>query len=491
MKSIIIDALCTFAVLVLINSCVTEEAGILYTDSSNQETVVKTRGDLNQPNRSLSFVIKEKKITREFVPLILERALDRSLFKQTDSYTLTTVTKNGRNLMHVANFNKGGWAIVSGRFQEDNLILAYGAEGEFDPGNIESPEVRFWLERAESMLEQEMIEDEESVSAEAFRSGPYDDDPYVWLKVPVGCQNSSELYESVSPLTTTNWGQRDPWNWLCPVDPNTSTVCPLGCSAVAVSQMLYYLHNKIGVPSGLYHTIDTSFVWHPSDNYFTSSSIKSDYIDPSILWNYMQKNKIPSQTFYTKNTGRFIFDVADRLHTTFSSSSGSGASTKTSIFSSFGISCDSLLGFYQSITTNSIRNLMPVLVRADDSNNTRTNNDDGGSHAWIIDGYKIFRHTSDNQMYLRIIPTDSLSFYPDLNYDMILTDSQKQSLYPDIEEYEIIHDYSYYYNTLYHMNWGWNGIDNGYYSSNPLLWNPSPYVFSDGIIMFYGFTESN
>ena len=62
--------------------------------------------------------------------------------------------------MHVANFDKGGWAIVSERFQEGDLILAFGAEGEVDPDNIESPEFRFWLERAELMLEQEMIEDE-------------------------------------------------------------------------------------------------------------------------------------------------------------------------------------------------------------------------------------------------------------------------------------------------------------------------------------------
>ena len=489
MKSLFRISILLICFFALCSACTKEDASIDNSVVSALESDLTTRSDISPDSKVLSDVIKYKKITKEFIPIIIARSLDEKDFKNKTDYSIETISRNGRNLMHVVNFDKGGWAIVSGRFREDDLILAYGAEGEFDPGNIESPEVRFWLDRAESMLEQEMIEDEENDSAEAFRSGPYDNEPYVWLKVPLGYQYSSELYESVAPLTTTNWGQSNPWNWLCPVDPNTSTVCPLGCSAVAVSQMLYYLHYEIGVPSGLYHTIDTNFVWIPSENHYLSYASRSNYTNPSNRWSIMQKNWSSDLTINAKHTGRFILDVADRLDTKFASS-GSEAETDCDVFYSFGIFCSPSDFFSESYTTNSIRHSMPVLVRANDSNNTRSNNDVGDGHAWIIDGYKINRNTSDYPMYLKIIPTDSLSFYPDLNYDMILTDSQKQSLYPDFEEYEIIHDYSYSYSTLYHMNWGWNGLYyNSYYSSSPLLWNPYPHVFSQNVKMIYGFSE--
>ena len=486
MKTITIKGFLIFMFLALTNACAVGEKDFLDAYPPHVETPTNTRGDINQSNKSLFPVLKDKIVTREFVPFILERSLDRNVFKDKDSYTLTTVTKNGRNLMYVANFDKGGWAIVSGRFHVDDLILAYGTEGELDPSNVDSPEVRFWLEKAESMVEQEMIEDEESASEETFRSGPYDNEPYVWLRVPIGYQYSSEPYENIAPLTETEWGQGSTWNFACPYYPNTSRRCVLGCTAVAYSQMLYYLHYKIGIPSGLYHQIDTSYTWDASNQYFTSHFSRSDYNSQSPRWDQMQKHWYFFYTNNVKYTGWFILDVADRIGTSFALS-GSPAFFRKNLFSSLGINCTLIDTFNDYITRNSIRDEMPVLVSGYDSNITRSNDGEGG-HAWLIDGLQSTRYTEDYQQYLRIIPTDSLSFYPDLNYDMILTDSQKQFLYPDIEEYETIHEYNYSYSYLYSMNWGWNGSYNGYYSSAPLEWNPGNSVYNDRLKMIYGFS---
>ncbi len=195
----------------------------------------------------------------------------------------------------------------------------------------------------------------------------------------------------------------------------------------------------------------------------------------------------PSDTIpirnYSENGGEEGEDP-NSIGTSFALS-GSPAFFRKNLFSSLGINCTLIDTFNDYITRNSIRDEMPVLVSGYDSNITRSNDGEGGR---LIDGLQSTRYTEDYQQYLRIIPTDSLSFYPDLNYDMILTDSQKQFLYPDIEEYETIHEYNYYYSYLYSMNWGWNGSYNGYYSSAPLEWNPDNSVYNDRLKMIYGFS---
>ncbi len=454
--------------------------------SKNQESLIKTRGDVSFQDHSVSAFIKGKKVTREFVPVLLERSLDRTEFKDIDKYTITTVSKDGRELIHVANFEKGGWAIVSGRFQAENQILAYGAEGEFDPNNIKSPEVRFWLERAETMIEHGMIEDEEA-SDENHRSGPYDNEPYVWLRVPLGYQYPpATLLTTVNPLTVTKWGQDWPWTIsLTPKDPTNNYYCPFGCTAVAYSQMLYYLHYELGVPSGLYHQIDTSFTWHFLGSYFQSNLSRSNYQSPSSNWSQMQLVKSNGMTNGTIITGRFIMDIADRINTRFRGNA-STAEFENSVFAGEGISSTINDGYDQGIIINSLNDDMPVVIRAKDTSNNRSNNGND-AHAWIIDGYKKYQNSSDYQEYLKIIPTDSLSFYPNLNYDMILTDSQKQQLYPGIEEYEIIHNYTYWFTYYFNMNWGWNNDYIGYYSSVPLAWTPGSHVFSEDIDIMYGF----
>ncbi len=491
MRTRFVSVLITTVIFSILHACSDESTLINNLSSHDQSAEIKTRGNNLLQESPASAFIKGRKVTKEFVPVILEGFLDKAEFKSIDKYSLTTVTNGVCELMYIVNFEQGGWAIVSGRFQDDNQILAYGTEGEFDPNNIESPEVLFWFDRAKSMIEHEMVEDESTNPVEHLRSGPYDNEPYVWVIIPLGYQYSSEVSESVTPLTRTQWGQNRPWNWLCPIDPTTGEQCLLGCAAVAVSQMLYYLHYNLGAPNGLYHTIDTSFTWVPAENQFTSQLIKSDYHDPSPRWNLMQRYVSYDLTNNAKHTGRFIIDIADRLDTKFSSEK-STASIKDSVFNNLGIQFSSYDGFSEYYTTNSLRNAMPVLVRADNSNYTRSSGNDNEGHAWVIDGFKIIRTTSDYQRYLRIIPTDSLSFYNYLDYDNILTDSQKEYYYPGIDEYEIIHDYSYSYSTKYHMNWGWNGsYYNSYYSSSPMGWNPYPYVFDLNVKMYYGFTIDN
>lgn len=61
-----------------------------------------------------SEVVKYKKITKEFIPVFIDGLVDKNLFEDTKEYSIETVSINGRNLMYVINFEKGGWVIVSG-----------------------------------------------------------------------------------------------------------------------------------------------------------------------------------------------------------------------------------------------------------------------------------------------------------------------------------------------------------------------------------------
>jgi len=59
----------------------------------------------------------------------------------------------------------------------------------------------------------------------------------------------TEVYDSIPRLTVTNWHQDYPYNYYCPlISINDTLRAPAGCVAIAGAQMLYFLHNKLGVP---------------------------------------------------------------------------------------------------------------------------------------------------------------------------------------------------------------------------------------------------
>jgi len=45
---------------------------------------------------------------------------------------------------------------------------------------------------------------------------------------------------AVATMTTSKWGQREPYNMSCPIDPTDGNRCVTGCVATAMAQLLYY-----------------------------------------------------------------------------------------------------------------------------------------------------------------------------------------------------------------------------------------------------------
>ena len=390
-------------------------------------------------------------------------------------YVLTTVSEENKTLLYIINYSNGGWAIISGIVHNSNIIMALSTEGSFKIDKIESPEVSYWINSLKQRIKQLYSQYEKTITTRDRFS--FDDEPYVWVRLTLDPEYSTQLYSTVGPYLSTKWGQSYPWNYLCPVDDGER--CPLGCTTVAFSQMLYYLHHQIGLPDGLYHQIDTNYTWN-SGGYYTSSVIRSNYTSPSARWNNMQLILTFSLTPKVIFVGDFMMDIADRLGTMFTKDNSS-ANFTNSLFYSLGIGCFFSDSFNLNTVKNSLDNSMPVLLRADDHYCSDT------AHTWVVDGYKTQEIRTDNPYKWVIMPPDSLAYYNNINYDYVLTESQKQYLYPDIYENQIIHNYSYSYTNQLYMNWGWNGSWNGYYSISPNDWDPDDFLFSDDVQMIYGF----
>ena len=475
--------------VLLIHGCTYKDYPSLMEQNTayQHQSLTKSVADKRTP------IIKEKPkvITREALDDILAKGFQGTSVKNTKRYSLKTISEEGKPIIHSVNFDDGGWALVAGRELPNNQIIACGEEGSFDPDNMESPEVRFWFRMTKASLKLTYeIADREAESQVGKISAQEEeekrlrlisfDDPYVWVRLYMGCSNSNTV-TNLGHLTETEWGQWYPWNYKCPSI--NGEQCPVGCTAVAVAQLLYYLHYHIGIPSGCFHTVDTSYTWN-SAGYYTSNLTRSDYYSPSSRWNAMAKYYISGFYNSHKYVGNLMIDVADRLDTHFSiPGSGSYFSDIPAVLSYYNILCSAPQQYNFSQTLSQLDNSMPVLVKGKDSAG-------GKVHAWLIDGYQRNYHVSDYEYKWVIMPPDSLQYYNNINYDYVLTEAQKQQFYPDIEENQIVHEYSASDSYLLKMNWGWDGqYNNGLFSILPSGWNVDDYHFSLSTNMITGFTN--
>ncbi len=486
----------SFIIIISVVSAILLIQGCTYKDYPSQveQPSVRTLSSLTKSVANGStpvFKEKPKVITREALDEILAKGFQGTSVKNTKRYSLKTITKDGKPIIHSVNFTDGGWALVAGRELPNNQIIAYGEDGAFDPDNIESPEVRFWFRmtkaslmhtfetadrEAESQIWVTSGEEEEDNLVESFSY----DDPYVWVRLYLGCSNSNTI-TNLGHLTETEWGQGYPWNYKCPSI--NGEKCPVGCTAVAVAQLLYYLHYQIGIPSGCFHTVDTSYTWNTA-GYYTSNLTRSDYNSPSTRWDAMAKYYVYGFNNSHRYVGNLLIDVADRLDTQFSIP-GSDAyfSDIPDVLSYYNIVCSTPQQYNFSQTLSQLNSSMPVLAKGKDSYG-------GKVHTWLIDGYQRQHHVSDYEYKWVTMPPDSLQYYNNINYDYVFTEAQMQQFYPDIEENQIVHEYSASDSYYLKMNWGWDGIYNsGLYSIQPSGWAVDNYNFSLSTNIITGFTN--
>lgn len=446
MKSIFGTSTILICFFALTFSCTKENTSVDNSLDSEFELDLMTRSDISPDSKVFSEVVKDKKITKEFIPVIIDGLVDKKEFVDTKVYSIEPVTKNGRNLMYVVNFAKGGWVIVSGRYDLESQILAFESSGAFNPNQIESPECNYWFETTCDTIERGMIEDEDR---NRFDYRDFDDQ-YFWVLLPLTPQYSSELYSSVPSFVTTKWGQDSPWNYKCPSI--NGVQCKTGCVAVAYAQVFYYLHNNIGKPNMLFHQIDTNYTWTGTSYYpyHTMTNRNSN----STRWSSMPLSNPGVQTTGTNYVGDLMIELGQFLSMEYTDH-GSFSYLDTSVFPYYSLTYTLSFPFSSSTVISRLENDDPVIVDGgSDSNNPIDR------HAWVIDGYKKYQVTEDRLSQWRRIPVE---FINDYNQYVCYSDLEMSMFHPGVVENQIVHSYSYSYTTKFSMNWGWDGSNDGYF----------------------------
>ncbi len=378
------------------------------------------------------------------------------------------VVEEDSPLMYVLNF-EDGWAIMSSDMDKPSVI-AYNEVGHFDPDNIDNPELEFWFE----MRKNDLKFTGERLEQASFRrpgESPRLNMRYWWVFEVTSETVQTTIIDHVDHLMSTTWGQGYPWNYKCPYGYNVNygywSICPTGCVAVAMAQIMYYLHGYIGKPTGLYE--DVGYY----NRYDTTSFYRSSYVDPSSRWSSMALNKNQSGTDYV---GDFMLDIGNRvgMHYFFD---GSGATTSASHYSYYGIDCNEA-SFSDTLVVNSLDNGLPVMIDAD-------------HHAWVIDGYyKTIKTTYRSGTWHRIyaeVPD------PEIEYAYTIPEYAVYNIYPNIYDGQVMTETFSRPENYYLMNWGWDdtpaqvNYNNGHYSMGSDSWNVGNLNFTSSGYIFYGF----
>lgn len=147
MKQALISGICTFLATLSIMGCSTKDNMI-----ESIQNADSTRSGLQSSSPKGGQLISQNMISG-----ILKGYLVVNQFPGIDNYSLKIVSEDGYNLIYVVNFDEGGWVLISGiLFPNASPILGYAFEGKFDPDEIRSPEVAFWLEATKRKIAEQI-----------------------------------------------------------------------------------------------------------------------------------------------------------------------------------------------------------------------------------------------------------------------------------------------------------------------------------------------
>ena len=277
-------------------------------------------------------------------------------------------------------FNHGdskGFVIVAANDNARAEVLGYSDTGTFRPDSMPAA-MKWWLDEYEREL--------------AYAAHKEDTDKAL-------LKRQLPIYTAIDPLLSSQWGQDEPYNDLCPE--YQGTVCPTGCVATAVSQIMYY-HKWPEKGSGSH-----SYDWKVNGQ--TLSTLSADFSQSVYDWNVMTPIYGSTSSQQSKDAvARLMHDVGIASDMQYFPT-GSGAYTTTAVqalnkYFNYDLSMELIrrdfygLAEWQELIYNSLAQGYPVLY----SGSTAANE----GHAFVCDGYS---------------------------------------------------------NGYFHINWGWDGMSNGYF----------------------------
>ena len=120
-----------------------------------------------------------------------------------------------RSELYVFNDEAGGYVVVSGE-ERTPSILGFSPDGKVDALNMPC-NMRAWLQ-------------EYAAQIDYLRTHP---------NATVTPKGTPEEREIIPPLMDCLFSQGEPYNYQCPVNPQTGNLCVTGCVATAMAQIMY------------------------------------------------------------------------------------------------------------------------------------------------------------------------------------------------------------------------------------------------------------
>lgn len=384
-----------------------------------------------------------------------------SSYKSFMDFEIEPVVYKQDTLMYICN-HSDGWMIIAGdkRLQPE---IAKGRNGKFNLSDL--PEgIKVWLDSyAEDIYNtkqsSEIIENENTRFWEMYAPSnvvvniPTKSEPEMkWYAIDYGPYILSTYTTDVVPhLVSVKWGQQEPWNTKCPIDATTGRRCVLGCTAVAVSQLLHYTNTYLGKPTRLYHNISCSVdtVYSKTANIGFS---RSNLYSISSRWQDMALD-YTAGTPGTEYAGDLMLDVGNRFGMKYSSSGSSAAvsSNLSNLYDYYGLDCYSS-NYSSSTVLSSIHNNLPVLVTAYSERGGFLNLIYSRGHSWLIDG---IRRETKEVYFLRQFEYSELWTHYSEVYDSFDDITRIYGITDPNDQVEVRHNTVS--NDYLLMNWGYDG----------------------------------
>ncbi len=444
--------------------------GVSFIDDEQGETVLHTKApeSNNSGTKDINFHVTETDVLNY-------------IYRNTASPTILSldpVKRDNDTLMYVVNYSNG-WSLFSAD-KHLEPVVAENKSGSFCLQTLNNPGVLLWMNsmmdltsRLRQVSEQESANEFTDIWEGRCVSKSKTNKPkrsqYTWTKVLVS--SSQEVIDTlyVGPYLETEWGQNDPWNRKLPHYDTTGNRYLTGCTAVAVSQLLYFFNDSIGIPSGLYHGITVSgYTNHYS--YLTFTLTRSDYIDPSSRWTQMVKkysdydSSDSSSVSGASYVADLMTDVGNRVNMRYTPSISytMTANDAKGGMSYYGLTGDIDIFSDNLAATEILINQRPFYMQAYPTK--------GSGHAWVVDGIEIYRIKTTNtyMWYLGYSPGANPEGEPATQEEALEAALEAGYDHPEdlMETQEEVLSQSH---GKFYMNWGWDGDKNGYYTTTPTV----------------------
>lgn len=369
------------------------------------------------------------------------------------------VSSEGNPMLYIVNFQNGKGFVIISATKNYMPILAYSDTGCFDIAHIGETGVASWLEEQKAVIafadqlpdsikmayramwtdynvrqEKISIEQQSRSTEDVYRLIANSVNQWVsegytvyrlseykntdeFRNLPQNVQN--QLINMSLGYANPNYGGREEVSFVLKKNAETRTYGPL-------------LQCNWGQMNG--YNQFTPNQWPAGCVAVAMGQIMKYHQSPSgYNWNVMANN------YATSETARLLADIGTSVHMVYApTSSGSTINNAYNAFKNdYGYTDVKLVNYDGEIVMEQIKNNNPVYMRGVDVNN--------GGHAWVCDGYQTTISAFD---YIKLM---TLQDCPVGYEPQMFTNPYTYPNEPSPS-------------TVYHMNWGWEGQCNGYYT---------------------------